>query len=555
MDHKTTLSTIFSPRKNRFAVPNYQRAYSWEVGTEKDKHVPQFLTDLKEHPATVPHYHLGHFLFEQDKSDAYKFWVIDGQQRLTTSIILMSCIYRRLKDFQGQEKEAENLYNEYLKNCDGQQKFLTVDYDNNFFINCVIENFPDDEITRSRRRISECRKYFDEELKNAKLEEILHWKLLIEEAKITTDTIADKAEATQVFTFQNDRGKELTSLERIKAFLMLQIYLSCKSSDTDPNDAIRYIEKEFEAIYENLERISIADEDQILGYHTTAFIALSGTVIDRIKDAFAKISTTEKQHWIKRFATELKQSYEKAVKIQEYQNRNSYVADVLYLDQASCFPLLLKLLRHNVDSLEDIAHLIETTLFKLKYTTGNYYSNYFPNLALEFNGDTVQLKSRLESYAKSGFKDYWDFDGSFLKYLEGDNHYFSLTRYLLWKYENFLRDEVKEPPMLFFEFSNLYGVRKFDNTIDHWAPQNPHGVEYEQEFNVKYLHNIGNMVLSTRSRNASDGNKLPENRITASTLISRQKLEPLKNNWGKNEIAKRQRDIVDFAIGKWIIKS
>ena len=43
MDYKSTISDIFSPRKNLFAVPNYQRAYSWDREQWK-----ALLDDLKE---------------------------------------------------------------------------------------------------------------------------------------------------------------------------------------------------------------------------------------------------------------------------------------------------------------------------------------------------------------------------------------------------------------------------------------------------------------------------------------------------------------------------
>ena len=553
MNHKTTISDIFSPRKNNFAVPNYQRAYSWEVGTEEDRQVVQFLSDLKEHPESVPQYHLGHFLFEQDLSDRNKFWIIDGQQRMTTLIIFMSCIYQKMIAENAEDKEAANLYSEYLINTDGQQKFYTVDYDNNYLLNLLIYNQPDEEKTKSRKRIQECQNYFQREINKANFTDVLRWKQLIENAKITTDTIEDKAEATQIFTFQNDRGKELTNLEKLKAFLMLQIYLSCKSNNIDPNNSIRYVEKEFEAIYQRIEQLQIADEDQVLNYHVTAFVALAGSPVERVKNAFSKVPTDQKQKWINDFSVNLKRSFEKTIIIQTYLIKNSYIPDVLYLDQPNSMPLLLKLFNyHDIGSVhEKTFRLIEIILFRCKYTTGNYYSNYLPNLSLAYNGDLQQLNSDLKYYASHGFKDYWSFEGSFHQYLNGDNHYFGLSRYLLWKFENELRKEVKESPMLFPEFSNLYGTPKFENTIDHWAPQNPYEVEYEQEFNTKFLHNIGNMVLSTRSRNASDSNKLPEERSTFSVLISRQKLELLKTKWGKEEIKKRQEEIVAFAMKYW----
>jgi hypothetical protein len=554
MNHKTTISDIFSPRKSCFAVPNYQRAFSWEVGEDEDKQVPQFLTDLKEHPANVPQYHLGHFLFEQDTTDRNKFRIIDGQQRMTTVVILMSCIYKRLRAEPGWEKEATNLYNEYLKNTDEQQKFQTVDYDNNYFINIIIENRSDKVDTKSRHRLLEAANYFQKEISKAAIHTVIHWKNLVENAKITTDTVEDKAEATQIFTFQNDRGKELTNLEKLKAYLMLQIYLSCKTSGADPNAAISYVEREFECIYKSLEKIEVVDENQVLNYHTTAFVALAGTAMERIKQSFAKQEVYNQQKWIKDFAVSLKQSFEHTILIQQMRNEFSYVPDVLHLDTPNVFPLLLKLFHFHEpnDEIEKLIRLAEIILFKCKYTTGNYYSNYLPNLALEYMGDTAALRKRLLYYSKKGFKEYWNFENDFIHYLEGDNHYFGLTRYLLWKYENNLRKEVKEPSILFPEFSNLYGNNlKFETTIDHWTPQNPYEIDYEQEFNQKYLHNIGNMVLSTRSRNASDSNDLPEGRSTVSILISRQRLEPYKGNWGKEQIKNRQLQIVEFAKDYW----
>jgi len=553
MDYKTTISDIFSPRRNHFAVPNYQRAYSWEVGPDKDRHVPQFLKDLEEHPKTVAQYHYGHFLFEQDNVDKNKYWIIDGQQRITTTIIFLSCIYKRLFQIPKYNEEALNLFNEFLKNTDDQQKFETVEYDNNFFVNVIIDNREDKVDTKSRRRIREAYDYFSNQVEKATIEDILHWKDLIENAKITTDTVEDKAEATQIFTFQNDRGKDLTNLEKLKAYLMLQIFLSCKGTETNPNHAIGFVEKEFEAIYKALEKIEIANEDQVLNYHSTAFLASSGTAVERIKNVIKRLVQTEQQKWIKDFSVSLKRSFEYAITIQNKRNTYSNIADVLYIDQSNSFPLLLKLFHYNENesSLERIIRLIEIILFKLNYTTGNFQTNSLPSIANMYSGDIAELRRILLYYAKNGFQSYWNFEGDFYKYLEGDNHYYSLTRYLLWKYENSLRDGIKEPYMLYPEFNNLYGSAKFENTIDHWTPQNPYEVVYEKEFNEKYLHNLGNMVLSTRSRNSSDSNNLPADRSTMSTLISRQKLEEFKGLWGKDQIKNRQAEISEFAKKYW----
>lgn len=548
MDYKSTISDLFSPRKNLFAVPNYQRAYSWE----KDKQIKQFLTDLQEHPISVPQYHMGHFLFETDEFNKNKFWIIDGQQRLTTAVIFLSCIYNKLKDIELHKSSAKNIFNDYLLNSDNEQKLSTVGYDNNYFQNLLINNVKDKVDTRSRRRILESFEFFSSEINKEEvaLEDIIRWKDLIENAKITTDSVSDKAEATQLFTFQNDRGKDLTELEKLKSFLMFHIYLACARSEKDPNSDISYVEREFEIIYQSLELITIADEDQVLNYHTIAFLSNNDSSLERVKNRLNK--QENKSQWIKEFSVNLKKSFQSVVEIQKLHTHEISLGDILYLDSYNSFPLILKLFHfHQASELRTVFRLTEIILFKMQYTVGNYRTNKLHSISLNYHNDLLKLQDDLIYYANNGFKDYWNFTGDFTNMLNSNSHYFRTTRYLLWKYENKLRSEIREPIMSYDDFVNSYGKKKLENTLDHWTPQKPDGLEYSQEFKDKFLNNIGNLVLSTRGRNSSDSNNLPSDRNTNSVLIQRQKLEPFKNNWSEDEIKNRQIEIVSFAIKHW----
>ena len=60
-------------KANKFEIPSYQRAYSWETPQLK-----QFVADLLE---AREKYYMGHFLFENSGDTLL---VIDGQQRITT---------------------------------------------------------------------------------------------------------------------------------------------------------------------------------------------------------------------------------------------------------------------------------------------------------------------------------------------------------------------------------------------------------------------------------------------------------------------------------------
>lgn len=64
-------------------VPSYQRAYSWE-----EKQLEQFIGDVLE-IREKKGYYFGHFIFENENNS---FYVIDGQQRITTYILfLITC--------------------------------------------------------------------------------------------------------------------------------------------------------------------------------------------------------------------------------------------------------------------------------------------------------------------------------------------------------------------------------------------------------------------------------------------------------------------------------
>ena len=77
-----TINELFENRR-KIQIPVYQRAYSWE----KEQY-SQFLEDLIEQKGKP--YHFGLFIFEHDVNDTY--FVIDGQQRLTTAVLFLAAL-------------------------------------------------------------------------------------------------------------------------------------------------------------------------------------------------------------------------------------------------------------------------------------------------------------------------------------------------------------------------------------------------------------------------------------------------------------------------------
>ena len=231
MESSTNISTLLAGKS--ISVPNYQRAYSWDtdLSNKSPKQVNTFLSDIQDYVnshSSTPYY-FGHFLFEEKGENEYA--IIDGQQRLTTTVIFLSALYKRLKEIRSIEKVEDFDDDLYIAYCNtikqrSQYRFSTVDYDNQMFRDYMIDqtsNNHSDTDTLSKARIADAFDYFTAQLADIEEKDLLALLNAITHASCTTHVVKDAAEAIQMFIFQNNRGKKPTKLEIIKAQFMYHI--------------------------------------------------------------------------------------------------------------------------------------------------------------------------------------------------------------------------------------------------------------------------------------------------------------------------------------------
>ena len=72
-------------------------------------------------------------------------------------------------------------------------------------------NFDEMIDTSSKKRIRDCREYFDSVFEKESKDTLLKWLEIVEEATVTEYHVTKKSEAAQIFAFQNDRGKSLSN--------------------------------------------------------------------------------------------------------------------------------------------------------------------------------------------------------------------------------------------------------------------------------------------------------------------------------------------------------
>lgn len=576
MDNQTTIGRLFGEDMITFVIPSYQRAYSWRVGKDgRAGQVDMYLNDIIDQPDNSS-YFLGHYLFEKTQGNRYE--LIDGQQRLTTTVIFMSCLVKELRkreivrfEYNNIQYATEQIYERYLQPRYGSQKFETVPEDASLFNRLIIECGNDDRVEtgrRSEQRIREAAIFFGEKMATpTENETLFKWFSVIDNAIITTFLLSGesaKLTATQIFAFQNDRGLGLTILEKLKAFLMHQIY---RSNATNAISNIHSLEAKFASIYNYIEKLE-TKEDVVLGYHCSAFLSGYDSPLNAIKEHLQ--CTQDKTLWINGFASELCRSYSLMCEIENtWYLFNSPITDVCILDKANSMPLVLKLCHYNCDgtevkknpAIDNALNLVEKILFKMTYTLGGYRTNELITIAKHYKPDGYEhLIAELTDKCRHGFKWYWNFDGDCLRYFTANKyHYRRELRYVLYKYENYLRAKARQPQLSPDECTNVFRDVSVSNTLDHITPQIPDFTEYSDEFCNECLNNIGNLSLLTWGNNSAKKNHNPANddvmEIYNSIFYSHKEIyETLKQEkqWNELQIIERRDRIVAFIKDNWL---
>ncbi|QHI73994.1 DUF262 domain-containing protein [Aminipila terrae] len=153
--------------------------------------------------------------------------MIDGQQRLTTVTIFVRALLNVLHSRLDKEPEIVRQVNFkkkekiYFKD-DGVIKLRPVDYDRGCYDTLIVENKDEYSIsTPSQKRMRDAKEYFTKELSLIQTKELIKIFSILEEAQVNCIELEGKKDSALMFELQNNRGKELSDLEKLKSFLCI----------------------------------------------------------------------------------------------------------------------------------------------------------------------------------------------------------------------------------------------------------------------------------------------------------------------------------------------
>ena len=572
-----------------FTVPIYQRAYAWEK-----RQCDDFLRDLKEHPKDPSKRHfLGTVLLAAKPPGDFRgrFDVVDGQQRLTTATIFATVAVAVMSREGDMRARAETYRRKLLISSEDERLFHTVPEDEGFLERFVLrEEIPGkgEFATPSKRRLWGAKEFFTEELGVMKAPEV-EWLLsVLYHSRVLVYSVDTPAEATQIFEFQNDRGKPLTELERLKSFLMHRIYLHSGSNADSDLDIVQHA---FGRIYLAAERFEAEPlaplADAVLSYHSAAFLPWSRLEGDREfwREPKELVRKTLEDHvpkedipnWIKDTAGDMAASFEAVSAILNERDHSERLGGLFAIGRIAVFwPLLLKAWRIREGNLNGFGLAVrEMERLAWRMDLANLRADTFESAlrkeAENLTDDFAGLTGTLASFGSSR-----RIPERSASSLDQDNFYNEgrTCRYLLWRYENHLLARIgrKEKGLSWREAVGLEREPAIRLTLDHiqprdsatsvlerlvvWNPLDPE--EQPRAFRECFLNRLGNLVLDTLSTGAAKGNKNFNDRVPHyrdSRLLQEHELverfaerrEDGTYLWTEESIRRRHKQLREFA--------
>lgn len=347
---QTTIQKILNASETYYKIPNFQRPYAWQTANANE-----FLLDLEESVLKRKNHYFGTVVLVEDDVSSYSVAIIDGQQRVTTSLLMVTAIYHLVKKnpslIDNPETTPELIRDRYLFNANidkNKVKLRTVTTDNQI-LQHIFDKEGEESRLEPRERMSNIyqvystfRKYFSNK---TGLDKYIDGLRLFEVISITLNGNDDNPQ--RVFESINSTGKPLTDGDKIRNFALM---LS--------NDKLR--NQVYEKYWSVIEE-SLVDSNK-----------------DYITDFFRAYIISKRAAVVKLDAVypEFKKQFDKHVgEAQEEGKVGAFYADIV---ESLGFYKLLKLT--DIDEL-DIAYAgIRETIFKMRYLQIDLYIPFALNV-------------------------------------------------------------------------------------------------------------------------------------------------------------------------------
>ena len=536
--------------------------------------------------------------------------VVDGQQRLTTIVVLLNELSRALDAYPTCAELAQGIRKNYVeaKSIDDAPIYkLSLDKSaDHFFKASILPETPGAEQprVRSAARLRDAKEqiaeYFqrkDDESNEDHRQDLTEWHgKLTQQLHFNLYEVEKEAEVGIIFEVMNDRGKALTELEKVKNYLLYASRSLDGVEEAARDELAQAVNEAWAVILENLMAAGLgsrANEDQLLQMHWIVKHEPQARKWDGVKSVKEKFGLrkyvgkhAELLADLREYVEDLRDS---SVAYCDARNpstsgafasfpegsRNNlryWNAKLLRIGVIRTFLPLLMATRQRWPSepqrYVELVKLCETFAFRIYRIWGansNYRESAMFHLAhdaavrgLEFGETVREIKRAYGSKdGRRGFDEFMDASDTWPLYEWGG------LRYLLYEYEEHLAAERGASPDVPWQEVARAGLK---DTIEHVLPQ---GIErrpyWKERFteaeHKEYVHDIGNLALTKWNSFFSD-KPFPEKRgelgsgekcYAEASFYQEREIAAQYADWTKESINSRRAQLFKWARDRWAV--
>ena len=564
----TKITDLFNDKY--FEIPRYQRGYAWEK-----QHIRELFDDIKEAiESNSPHY-IGTVVLSKCATDPKKFYVVDGQQRLTTITLLIAQLLHKIQD--GETRIYQKMH--YIKKG-SQYSLKPLERDVQLFHHLLDGDMSVTPQNKSQRFMIEAVEEMKFQIANLKdPEQFLD---AIGNLEIMEFNENSEGDAIRIFQTVNDRGKSLSNMEKIKSLL---IYFSNKYLDKKYDDYINAVFSDIFELYDSIkynggDRIGINlikrqnfTEDNILSYHYVTYFSdnyeppaeyVLKTTKQKLtelrkesdfKDAMAKFINQYIES-LKSFFTNLNLIISKVGIETKY-----YKLFVILNLSATLYPLIVKL--QEKDMLEkdligskfigkkffDLVELIDVRVYKTRGT--------------DPKADIVKFVSSINGRSDLDIQNWLLWFNTKWMSKEQFNASLSVNIYPNGALTHIFVDYCESIRSNEYSLPELQKIVSAIPTIEHVLAQTPDfkpeslGFKDMEDF-VSYEHRLGNLSLLEKSLNSAVQKKVPLLKVELgydkSCFEMTKKLASditSKQTFAKQDVVDRTEELKEYCVKRW----
>jgi uncharacterized protein with ParB-like and HNH nuclease domain len=501
-----------------FRIPEYQRPYIWS----KDE-VNELLDDLTFASNDKPNseYFLGSFVFQFKKAHSEQEFnendLLDGQQRMTTLLILLACIRDTATDKGAKDDCQSCIYQKgsaYKKIPERNRLVFAIRESVQEFVDCYVKTpggtgkkqelekiaeSADTSLQNMARAILEIRRFLGDPEKGTTPEELLTF--LLNNVLFIYVATQDLEDAFRLFTILNDRGVPLRNSDILKS-------LNLGELDKD-SDKIKYAK-----LWEEAESSLGDDFDRFLNHLRTILVKDKArlSLLQEFEDKIYNPKEREKATGQKKTAL-LKKGKETFQLVERYlKHYNDLLGGGNYEENGNSFKFdnLIKVMLTGLPSSDWVppllryydrfgyVGLLEFLIALDRKFSADWMTQLTPTERIENMNQVIRVIESAESDKSLLANACFQFDAaSLMRTVSGAVYGRRYTRYLLLKLD-----------FIYGDSGQLMSIQT--PSVEHILPQTPKEdsqwcIDFTEQQRDEWTDKLGNLVLITRAKNSSQG--------------------------------------------------